>query len=243
MRLDIILEWLAEEQPDVLALQETKVQDKDFPLSQICDAGWQVEFSGEKSYNGVAFITKQKPEYVSFGMQDDDGESKTRLGHLKYNGLNIVNTYVPQGRNLEHEMFKFKLEWFSRLREYLQSNCKGEEIIWLGDLNVAPTPADVHDSKKIFPHVCHCLEVNRAFESVLELGFVDIFRKHIPDPGNYTYWDYRVKNSLSRGLGWRIDHILATKNIAEKSINCQIDIEARKKEHPSDHTFVSAEFS
>ena len=243
MRLEIILDWLENEQPDVLALQETKVQDKDFPKEQLQEAGWQVEFRGEKSYNGVAFISKEKAEAVSFGLQDDEGESATRFGHLKYAGINIINTYVPQGRSFEHEMFSFKLAWFARLKKYLEDNCKQQEIIWVGDLNVAPFPLDVHDSQKIFPHVCHCSEVSRAFASVCDLGFVDIFRRFLPGSGNYTYWDYRPKNAVERGLGWRIDHILATKKLAEKALACRVDVEPRLREKPSDHTFVIADFS
>lgn len=241
-RLEIILGWLDKMQPDVLALQETKVTDEQFPLEAFEQDGWQVSFKGQKSYNGVAMVTKNKPESVSFGLGGDDGESDTRLAHIVYGKVNIINTYVPQGRGLDNEMFPFKLEWFARLKKYIMDNCKGE-VLWVGDLNVAPTAIDVHDSKKIWPHVCHCQEVIDAFNDVLELGFVDVFRKHLPEDGVFTFWDYRVRNALQRGLGWRIDHILATKKLAAKSVSCLVDTEPRLMEKPSDHTFVLADFA
>lgn len=247
-RLEIILAWLRTNQPDVLALQETKTVDEQFPAQAFADEGWQVCYRGEKSYNGVAVITKEKPEVVSFGLGDDAGESGTRLAHVVYGGIHIINTYVPQGRELASEHFTFKLKWFARLGKYLQENCglggkeKGLGTVWVGDLNVAPTAIDVHDSKKIWPHVCHCQEVIDAFGAVTALGFTDIFRKFLPDAGTFTFWDYRVKNALDRGLGWRIDHVLATTGLAAKATGCQVDTEPRRAERPSDHTFVAAEF-
>ena len=242
-RLEIVLDWLREHQPEILALQETKVVDEQFPHEAFADEGWQAYYRGEKSYNGVAFITREKPERVSFGLGGDGGESETRLAHIVYGGIDIINTYVPQGRELEHEMFRFKLDWLARLRGYMQEQCRAANgIIWLGDMNVAPETYDVHDSKKIWPHVCHCREVIDAFNNVRALGFTDIFRKHLPQEGVFTFWDYRVKNALERGLGWRIDHILATGRAAAASRACFVDIEPRKRDKPSDHTFVAAEF-
>ncbi len=251
-RLEVILHWLKENQPDVLALQETKTADPQFPREAFADEGWQVAFCGEKSYNGVAVVTKEKPERVSFGLGDDGGESRTRLAHLVYGGIHILNTYVPQGREFESEQFPFKLQWFARLSAYLEKNCglgangvsglQGCGTIWVGDLNVAPEPIDVHDSKKIWPHVCHCQEVCDAFGKVTKLGLTDIFRKFLPGPGNFTFWDYRVKNALERGLGWRIDHVLATPELAARATGCRVDVEPRRLERPSDHTFVLAEF-
>ncbi|MBN2712659.1 MAG: exodeoxyribonuclease III [Planctomycetes bacterium] len=247
-RLQIILDWLDANSPDILALQETKAVDDDFPESEFTDTGWHVVYRGQKSYNGVAVITKEKCTKASFGLQDgldSDEDSSTRLAHIEYKGIHLINTYVPQGRDLEHEKFKFKLEWFGRLRKYLDKNFKSSaksKVVWVGDLNVAPTPIDVHDSKKIWPHVCHCQAVIDAFAGVTGFGFIDIFRKHIPEEGKFTFWDYRVRGALERGLGWRIDHILTTPSVAERSTKVEIDFEARKLEKPSDHTFVFADF-
>lgn len=244
-RLTILLDWLQAHQPDVLAVQETKCQDADFPEAAIREAGWQVVYAGEKSYNGVAMLTREAPEQVSFGLGDDKGESRTRLAHIRYRGVEIVNTYVPQGRELESEHFTLKLAWLRRLRAYFDQHLKSSQTraVWLGDLNVAPTPQDVHDPKRIWPHVCFCQEVIDAFAEATAFGFEDVFRKHLPEPGTFTFWDYRVKNALERGLGWRIDHILATPVMAKRSRSCHVDTEPRKKDKPSDHTFVVAEFA
>ncbi len=242
-RLEIILDWLDAYAPDILAIQETKAQDKDFPVQALTAKGWHVAYAGEKSYNGVAIISKKPADTVSFGLGDDDRESNTRMLHACFGKLNIINTYVPQGRAIDHEMFKFKLEWLDRLQQYITKNLRTADIIWLGDLNIAPEPIDVHDSKRIWGHVCHCPEVTEAFNRMCELGFTDIFRKFLPAAENYTYWDYRVKNAVERKIGWRIDHILATANIAKQATDCKVDIQPRLREKPSDHTFVYSDFS
>ena len=244
VRLAAILSWLDEYSPDILALQETKVVDKDFPAHELEDQGWHVVYRGQKSYNGVAVITRQAPEFSSFGLGDDDGESETRLAHVRVSGVDIVNTYIPQGFELDSDKFRFKLEWFGRLRRYFDSHCKtGDPVAWVGDLNVAPTTIDVYDSKAIWPHVCHCQEVIDAMAGVVSFGFEDVFRKFLPGAGVFTFWDYRQRGSLSRNRGWRIDHVLATGTLAAQAKGCRVDVEPRRRDRPSDHTFVYADFS
>ncbi len=245
IRLESMLDWLDANQPDVLALQETKVQDKDFPELAIRDRGWHVVFRGEKSYNGVAVISKNAPDHVSFGLGDDEGVSETRLAHVRVDGVDIINTYVPQGRLLDSDPFRFKLAWLARFRAWLDTRFSPDKdkVAWVGDLNVAPTAQDVYDSKAVWPHVCHCQDVIDALEQAVGFGFVDVFRKHLPDPDVFTFWDYRTRGSFSRNRGWRIDHILATPPLAATSTGCFVDIEARKGERPSDHTYVYADFS
>ena len=244
MRLEIILGWLDRYKPDVLALQETKCQDKDFPHQAFTDAGWHVAYRGQKSYNGVAMITRRSPDAISFGLQDgDDGESDPRMACVTLGDVHILNTYIPQGREIDSEHFRFKLDWFSRLKAYLQERFDPEKsmLVWVGDLNVAPAPIDVYDSRSVWPHVCHCQQVIDSFQDILSWGFVDIFRKHLPGEGIFTFWDYRAQ-SVARNIGWRIDHILATAPIAKTSAKCFVDIEPRKAPKPSDHTFVAARF-
>ena len=243
--MDIILAWLARHQPDALALQETKCRDEDFPAQVLADAGWRVAYRGEKSYNGVAVITREKPKTVSFGLQDGDhGESETRFAHVRLGPVHLLNSYVPQGRDLESEHFQFKLQWFARVRKYLEDHFDAarSRVVWVGDMNVAPTPMDVYESKKVWPHVCHCEEVIQAFEDTVSWGMEDVFRKHLPQEGVFTFWDYRAPSSVERNMGWRIDHILATPALARTSSDCFVDIEPRKAERPSDHTFVAARF-
>jgi exodeoxyribonuclease-3 len=116
-------------------------------------------------------------------------------------------------------------------------------VIWLGDLNVAPLPIDVYDSTEVWPDVCHGPEVIAAFTAACQWGLEDVFRKHLPGPGNYTFWDYRVPAALKRGIGWRIDHILATPALAARSTHCEVDLDSRRADSPSDHAIVWAEFT
>jgi exodeoxyribonuclease-3 len=244
VRLPGILAWLAEHKPDVLALQETKCTDDQFPAAEFAAAGWHAAFRGEKTYNGVAVVTRAKPDEISFGLGDDEGESGTRFAHVRLGDLHVLNTYVPQGFELDSDRFRFKLQWFARLRAYLEKRFEPGEskLVWVGDLNVAPTAIDLYDPKGIWPHVCYCQEAIDALASVVSWGFVDVFRKHLPQEGVYTFWDYRIPRSVQRNLGWRLDHVLATECVASNSTECFVDVEPRKADRPSDHTFVGARF-
>jgi len=243
-RLHIILPWLKENRPDVFCMQETKVEDRKFPVGEFEDAGYGVIFKGEKQYNGVAIASLEKPEMVNSGLDDGDPPDKDRLIRCVFSGIHIINTYVPQGRERESPHFAYKLEWFRRLRNFLDKLYSPDEpLIWCGDLNVAPEAIDVHDPKRLLGHVCFTPEVWEAFHHVNSWGLVDIFRKLHPGmPGNYTFYDYRVPKSVERGLGWRVDHILTTPSLAAKSISCTIDMNTRIAERPSDHTVLIAEF-
>ena len=249
VRLPIVLDWLERHRPDALALQETKATDRDFPAAAFHAAGWQVVYRGEKSYNGVALVTQTPldPADVAFGLEDGDGgASETRILRARLpGGVHLINAYVPQGRALDSEHFAFKLEWLARLRRKLDEWYRPDrdQVAWVGDLNVAPSAIDVYDSKKIWPHVCHCREVIDVFKNVADWGWEDVFRKHLPDAGNFTFWDYRFPINLEKNRGWRIDHILATCPLAERSRSCRVDLEPRRAASPSDHTFVVAEFA
>jgi len=244
VRLPGILAWLAEHDPDVLCLQETKCTDEAFPAEAFAGAGRHVVFRGEKTYNGVAVVTRRQSDEVSFGLGDDDGASQTRLACVRLGDLHVLNTYVPQGYELGTDRFQFKLDWFGRLRNYLarRFDPKTSRLVWVGDLNVAPTEMDVYDPKGIWPHVCFCQEAIDALRSVTDWGLTDVFRKHLPDPGVYTFWDYRIPRSVQRNLGWRLDHVWATAPVAAASTACEVDLAPRKADHPSDHTYVLATF-
>ena len=241
-RMPIIISWLEQHQPDILAIQETKVQDQDFPSTDIQSAGYHAVFSGQKSYNGVAILSRKPLTNVQKGF--DDGEDSPRIIRGTYDDLTIINTYVPQGRDRDSEHYTYKLDWFQRLRSMFEANfTPNQSVIWLGDLNVAPEPMDVYDPKRIDGHVCFNAELTALFKEVCAWGFLDIFRKHHPEPGQYTFFDYRMRGSLSRNTGWRIDHILGTKPVFEGSQNAYIDLEPRRSDlhKPSDHTFLVAE--
>jgi len=242
-RLHILLPWLERVSPDIVCLQETKVQDVDFPKAPFEDAGYHVAFRGQKSYNGVAILSKLEPSSVSAGFDDGGPADETRLLIAEIDGVMVINAYVPQGRDVEHEMYRYKLEWFERLRALLESRFSPEQpLVWVGDLNVAPTPIDVHDPKRLLGHVCFNPEVTAALERVTDWGFVDVFRRHVPEAGRYTYYDYRAKNGIENGTGWRIDHIQATGSLAERSIDSWIDLDPRTADRPSDHAPLLAQF-
>ena len=242
-RITLVQDWLSRERPDVLCIQETKVQDQDFPREAFTDVGYNIVFRGQKAYSGVAIVSLEEPEDVSFGL-DSEPRDKPRLITARVHGISIVNTYVPQGRAVDSEMFPYKLEWFDRLRGYFDRNFSPDEpFIWCGDLNVAPQEIDVHDPKRLAKHVDFHPQTREALARVTQWGLVDVFRRHHPDEaGQYTFWDYRVRGALDRNLGWRVDHIYATQPLVEKSVNAWIDREARAADKPSDHTILVAEF-
>ncbi len=243
-RLHIVIPWIKANRPDVFCMQETKVDDEDFPTGDFEEAGYQVIFKGEKGYSGVAVASLKKPERVQIGLEDDGPPDKDRLIHCVFPGISVLNTYVPQGRKLESPHFAYKLRWFKRISAFLKkSHSPDDPLIWCGDLNVAPEDIDVHDPKRLAGHVCFAPVVREAFEEVKSWGFVDVFRKFHPgEKSQYTFFDYRVPNSMERGLGWRVDHILATKPLAAKAKACRIDTDTRLADKPSDHTVLIAEF-
>jgi exodeoxyribonuclease-3 len=241
-RLPIVIRWLDEHQPNVLAVQETKVQDADFPTDVFEAAGYKHVFKGQKSYNGVAIFSKTEIKNARFGFSSEP-KDEARLITVEIAGIVVVNTYIPQGYLPESEKFEYKLNWFNRLLTFFDKNFKPTDpVVWVGDFNVAPQPIDVYDSKNLLGHVCFCPEVTEALNRVIRWGFVDVFRMHCSEAGQYTFWDYRLPNSFKRNLGWRLDHIMATKPLAEKCTACYIDKEPRSTEKPSDHTPIVAEF-
>ncbi|HOQ12733.1 MAG: Exodeoxyribonuclease III [Spirochaetes bacterium ADurb.Bin218] len=243
-RIEVLKRWLPMANPDVVALQETKVEDKDFPAEDFQSLGYEIAFKGEKSYNGVAILSKYKFDDVFYGFDGKGADEGSRLLAVQIKKLHIVNTYIPQGFDPQSEKFQYKLQWFSRLRTFFESRYKkSDKLIWLGDFNVAPEPIDVHNPKRLLGSVGYHPEEHKALAIVKEWGFVDVFREHIKEGGHYTFWDYRVKDGVARGLGWRVDHIWATESIAGKSIRSWIDREPRLWEKPSDHTPILAEIS
>jgi len=243
-RMGILLDWLAHAKPDVICLQETKVVDADFPVEPIRAAGYHVVYRGEKSYNGVAILSLTEPASVRFGFDDGGPVDGTRLACARIGPLHVVNTYIPQGRDIEHEMYRYKIEWFARLRNYFERNfSRRQPLVWVGDINVAPEPMDIHNASEQADHVCYHVDVRKAFAQTVEWGFVDVFRKYHPEAGQYTFFDYRQRDSVGRNLGWRIDHILATHPLADKSVSAGIDLKPRLREKPSDHTVLMAEFA
>ena len=241
-RMPVVLSWLTEHQPDILCVQETKVQDIDFPGETFAKTGYKYVFRGQKSYNGVAIFSRGEIENIQFGF-DEEPKDEARLIKAEIEGIVVVNTYIPQGYLADSEKFEYKLEWFSRLRGYFDKNFSpSESILWLGDFNVAPEPIDVYDPEGLLGHVCFHPRAQKALKEVMEWGFCDVFRKHCKEAGQYTFWDYRLRGSVERNLGWRLDHIVATEPLANKCTACYIDKDPRLADRPSDHTPIVAEF-
>lgn len=241
-RVDILRPWLAEHHPQVLCVQETKVQDTEFPLDAFGDTGYHVVFAGQKKYNGVAIFSDQPAQNVETFLPDDQAK-EARFLKITYNKVQIINTYIPQGQFLDSEKFQYKLKWFSDLLAYFNKTyCPDQPILWMGDLNVALDDRDVHDPKKLWGDVCFCQEVQDALNAVIRWGFVDVFRRFHPESEQYSFWDYRVPNGFKRNIGWRLDYILATAPLAQQCTDCRIDKTLRGMDKPSDHTPVIAEF-
>jgi exodeoxyribonuclease-3 len=240
-RLKTVLEWMEKEDPDVLCIQETKVPDPSFPVKEFTDHEYRVAYAGEKTYNGVAIISKKPLSQVSHGFED--GSSSSRLISADVSGLTVVNTYIPQGLSPFSDKFREKLDWMQRLFDYFRAHFKPEmPILWVGDFNVAPEAIDVYDPELLTGHVAFHPDVHAALRKFSDWGFVDIFRIHHPEKGHYTFWDYTIRNAVKKGMGWRIDHIWATKPVAKKCRNAWIDVDLRLSPKPSDHAPVVAVF-
>jgi exodeoxyribonuclease-3 len=241
-RLPIILEWLEKEKPDVLALQETKVQDKDFPKEAFQEAGYFVYFRGMKAYNGVATLTREEPSEIMYGFKPGPDSEDFRIIQTVVNGVRVINTYVPQGYHPESEKFQYKLKWFAQLRKYLDKFLKKEEpIIWLGDLNCAPEPIDVSNPATKENDPDFHIDARKAYKKTVEGRFIDVYRMKYPKKVQYTFWDF-FRNAYEHNRGWRIDHILATPELAKRCTKVVVDVGPREKPSPSDHTFIWAKF-
>lgn len=242
-RLGTVLDWLTQHQPDLLALQETKTMDETFPEEALRASGYHVAYRGQKSYNGVALLSRVPPIQVRYGFEDGGPADESRLQCAHFPGLTVINTYVPQGRDIEHPMYAYKIEWFHRLRAWMdRAFAPSDAVIWLGDLNVAHDPIDVHNPRERARHVCYHEDARRAFAHARDWGFVDTLRLHHPEPGLYTFFDYRTFTPERTDRGWRIDYILASPPLAARCRNAYIDLAPRLTDKPSDHTVLVAEF-
>jgi exodeoxyribonuclease-3 len=241
-RLDLVLDWLARHQPDVLCLQETKCQDFEFPALAFEAAGYHAAFRGMKGYNGVATLSREEPSFVLHGLHEGPDNEDVRILQTVVAGIPIVNAYAPQGTSIGSEKYAFKLEWFLRMRRYFHERLDAAKpAIWTGDLNVAPEPIDVyHPDRRVNDPDFH-IDARNAYKNAAAWGFVDVYRRLHPERVQYTYWDY-FRNAFEHNWGWRIDHILATEPLAARCRAAEVDVEPRKAQNASDHTVLWAEF-
>lgn len=241
VRMPIVLDWLAENEPDALAMQETKVDNEKFPVSDFEDAGYHVVFNGQKGTNGVAIATREPLMNVKMGMGDPLFPEDARIISGELDGVTILNTYVPNGTAVGTDKWEYKLRWLSRVRGLIGDFLPGD-LIWLGDINIAPTPNDVYNSPRFLGGVGHHPLEFKLLADIVDLGLTDCFRKFTSGPGHYTYWDFVILTSVAKNFGWRIDHIYASQSMADRCFKCEIDKAPRSMDKPSDHTPVWAEF-
>ncbi|MCX7817827.1 MAG: exodeoxyribonuclease III [Kiritimatiellae bacterium] len=243
-RMPVLVRWLSLAGPDVLCLQETKVRDEEFPCRELEQLGYHVAFRGEKAWNGVAILSRSPPDEVEFGLPIGTPPDQTRIMRARFRDLWVVNTYVPQGREISDPHYQYKLQWFARLREFWASRFRPDRdrVLWVGDMNVAIEPEDVHAPDQYTDHVCFHIDARRALAACRDWGFIDVYRRFHPEPGRYSFFDYRTPNAVRRGLGWRLDYIFATAPVADEAKDAWIDLEPRTWEKPSDHAPVVAVF-
>jgi len=242
-RLPSLVAWLQEARPDVACLQETKVQDVEFPREPLEAQGYQCVFRGEKGFNGVAVLSRGPVEVLRVGLDDGLSGDESRLILVRVAGIALLNTYVPQGTSPDSDRFRYKIRWFERLRVFMERAFRPEDnVIWVGDFNVAPEPTDVYDPERLRGEIGFHPEEHRALDEVRQWGWLDVFRCHVHEGGHYTFWDYRIRNALARGMGWRVDHIWATEPMAHRSVRAWVDVKPRQAQRPSDHAPILAEF-
>ncbi len=241
VRLPHVLDWIDQQQPDILALQEIKLTDDQFPAEAIAEVGYSAVFCGQKTYNGVATLSRQPCSGHRCGIPDyDDPQQRVLLAD--YGELSVLNLYVPNGSEVGSGKYAYKLDWFSRLHPWIEQLLREKRhLVIVGDMNVAPADIDVHDPDEWAGKVL-CSDAERAeFEKLIGHGLLDCFRALEQPPESYSWWDYRAA-AFRRNRGLRIDHILASAGLGQHLHSCDIDKAPRKLERPSDHTPVIARF-
>ncbi len=247
-RLDNAITWLKDANPDVACLQELKCEDAAFPTAIFEELGYNVITHGQKSYNGVAILSKQQPEDVRRGLPGDEEDAQARYIEAAFSRsggvVRVASIYLPNGNPLGTEKFAYKLRWMDRLRAHARQLLKLEEpLVLAGDYNVIPTPNDAKNPEAWTGDALFQPESRASFRSLLNLGFTDAIRQiHGDAPGLYTFWDYQA-GAWQRNNGIRIDHLLLSPQAADILKDARIDREVRTQERPSDHVPVVIELA
>ena len=241
VRLPQVLEWLAREAPDVLCLQETKVPDEGFPVEALHTAGYLATYSGQKTYNGVATLTRTPVSEAWTALPGVD-EAQKRFLAVTVGKLRVINIYVPNGEAVGSDKYTYKLGWLKALSACVTAELKRcPWMLLLGDFNIAPEERDVHDPKRWAGQVLFSDKEREAFRALIAIGLADAFRRFEQPQKSFTWWDYRL-NGFARNWGLRIDHILCSPALVTACRACRIDAEPRGAPRPSDHVPVVAEF-
>lgn len=243
VRLPHVLSWLDREQPDVLALQETKLKDEEFPADTFADCGYSALFSGQSAYNGVAILARAPPTDVVHGIGGGYADDQKRVLAATFGGIRFFNLYVPNGQRVDSDKYRYKLEWLAALRSLLADELARHPLLAVvGDFNIAPEDRDVHNPAAWEGQVLCSPPERAALRALLELGFADVFRLFPQPDKTFSWWDYRAL-AFRRNQGLRIDLILASRALSQTCRRSWIDKEPRGWERPSDHVPVVAEFA
>lgn len=237
VRLPHLLDWMVTEQPDVVCLQETKLEDSNFPLDAITSAGYQVAYCGQKAYNGVAILSRAGLDDVVMGIPGWE-DPQQRVIAATIAGVRVVCVYVPNGQSLDSEKYIYKLAWLRALTAYLADELvRYQHLAVLGDYNIAPADADVYDAVAWGDGILVSAAEREAFQRLLATGFIDSFRLFEQAEAEFTWWDYRMA-AFRRNMGARIDHVLLSEMLAAQCRSCVVDKAPRRLERPSDHAPV-----
>lgn len=242
VRLPQVQDWLQQHNPDILVLQELKLDQDKYPAAVFQMGGRHTVWSGQKTYNGVAIISKTEPQDVHTGLPALPDDPQRRVIAATIGGVRIINVYCVNGEAPDSPKFQYKEQWFAALTEFVRSEMEQyEKLVLLGDFNIAPTDSDCYDPEK-WREKIHCTGIERSwFRKLLDLGLTDSLRHCYPEETIYTWWDYRGA-MFQRKQGLRIDHILISPALRDVLLEVQVDLEARAQERPSDHAPVWAEF-
>ncbi len=241
VRLPQVLTWLESNPVEILALQETKLPDPDFPADAIRAAGYECVYAGQRTYNGVAILSRRPVRDLRTEIPGLDDPQRRFLA-ASVDGLRVVNLYVPNGQSVDSEKYRYKLGWLAELKTFLGGELERHpELVVVGDFNIAPEPRDVHDPAQWEGKVLFSERERRALDELVGLGLTDTFRLFEQPERSFSWWDYRM-NAFRRNRGLRIDHILASQPLARRCRSCRIDTDPRRWERPSDHAPVVAEF-
>ena len=241
VRLPHVLKWLASAEPDILVLQETKTTDDQFPEDEIREAGYHVVYSGQKTYNGVAILSKIEPQEVLFDIPELK-DPQRRIAAALIGDVQILDLYVVNGSEVGSEKFAYKLDWLEKVTAWVTEKRKEQQkFIILGDFNIAPTDRDVHNPKSWYEKILCSTPERDALQKILNIGFVDSFRLFEQDDEIWSWWDYR-SGGLENNKGLRIDLILSSELLANQCTDCYVDKAPRTWERPSDHAPVVSEY-
>ncbi|MGB5426824.1 MAG: exodeoxyribonuclease III [Gammaproteobacteria bacterium] len=242
VRLPHVLDWLAATDVDILCLQETKTLDENFPVDEISAAGYQAVYSGQKTYNGVAIISKEPATDIVTDIPGLD-DPQRRILCATIDGVRVLDLYVVNGQEVDSEKYTHKLYWLEKVTEFINAQLQQyERVVVVGDFNIAPEDRDVYDPEAWHERILCSTPERQALQKIIDLGLVDTFRLFDQPEKSYSWWDYRAA-AFRRNHGLRIDLILASESLSGNCSACVIDKEPRSLERPSDHAPVVAEFS